>query len=273
MTHPDSSARNAPFLPVFLTILAMGLFGVAMVMPYVLALERQVIAEAARRTHLAQWQVLAISGLQSVVMFTVATAVGLGCARVLGLGAPLISWLVARAPKPKALTATMAVAVAVGLALGGVVLALDHYVFALDPVVAEVIRKSAPAADGPSPLDGFLGSFYGGFGEEILMRLFLVSTLALIFRQVMRIFGVGRGSALPGAAFWTANLLAAVIFGLGHLPATAALAPITPMIVARAVSLNGILGVAYGVLYRRYGLEWAMAAHFATDLILHVLTF
>jgi hypothetical protein len=64
--------------------------------------------------------------------------------------------------------------------------------------------------------------------------------------------------ALPTGAFWTANILAAVLFGLGHLPATAALAPLSAALVVRAIVLNGTGGVVFGELYRRYGLEWAM---------------
>ena len=66
-------------------------------------------------------------------------------------------------------------------------------------------------------------------------------------------------------------MLAAVVFGLGHLPATAALLPLTPAVIARAVVLNGIPGVVFGWLFWRRGLEAAMVAHFGADLVLHVL--
>ncbi|MCA9910883.1 MAG: CPBP family intramembrane metalloprotease, partial [Anaerolineae bacterium] len=32
--------------------------------------------------------------------------------------------------------------------------------------------------------------------------------------------------------------------------------------------LNGVGGVVFGWLYWRYGLEWAMIAHFAADMII-----
>ena len=73
------------------------------------------------------------------------------------------------------------------------------------------------------------------------------------------------------AVFWVANVLAAILFGLGHLPATAALVPLTSMVVLRAVVLNGIVGVACGYLYFTRGLESAMLSHFSADIILHVL--
>jgi len=58
-------------------------------------------------------------------------------------------------------------------------------------------------------------------------------------------------------------------FGLGHLPATAAIMPLPPELVARALVLNGIPGLVFGVLYRGNGLESAMLAHFSTDIVLH----
>ena len=77
----------------------------------------------------------------------------------------------------------------------------------------------------------------------------------------------GRPSA---TGFWIADLLAAVLFGLGHLPLTSMLAPLTVLIVIRAVVLNGLLGLAFGYLYWTRGLESAMVAHFSADLLLHV---
>jgi membrane protease YdiL (CAAX protease family) len=70
--------------------------------------------------------------------------------------------------------------------------------------------------------------------------------------------------------FWTANIATAVLFGLGHLPATAALAPLSVALVVRAVVLNGTAGLVFGALYGRYGLEWAMTSHFGVDVVVHV---
>jgi membrane protease YdiL (CAAX protease family) len=85
----------------------------------------------------------------------------------------------------------------------------------------------------------------------------------------MRLMGGESTTALPSGVFWAANVVTAVLFGLGHLPATAALAPLTAVLVVRAVVLNGLAGLLFGWLYRRYGLEWAMVSHFGTDLVLH----
>jgi membrane protease YdiL (CAAX protease family) len=78
------------------------------------------------------------------------------------------------------------------------------------------------------------------------------------------------GLAAPGA-FWLANLLAAVLFGASHLPATTLTAKLTPVVVARALLLNAIAGVVCGYLYMRYGLEAAMLSHFSLDIVLHLI--
>ncbi len=47
--------------------------------------------------------------------------------------------------------------------------------------------------------------------------------------------------------------------------------PITPLVVAVALSFNGIAAVAFGVLYRKRGLEAAMIAHFTADFVIYVV--
>jgi membrane protease YdiL (CAAX protease family) len=115
-----------------------------------------------------------------------------------------------------------------------------------------------------------MASFYGAIDEELMMRLGLLSLLALGLRTLWRAAGAVRSDPLPSSVFWSANVLAAVLFGLGHLPATAALAPLTSDVIVRAIVLNGTGGLVFGMLFKRFGLEWAMAAHFGADLVLHV---
>jgi hypothetical protein len=67
--------------------------------------------------------------------------------------------------------------------------------------------------------------------------------------------------------------LAAVLFGLGHLPSThvATGLPVDALLIVRAVTLNGLLGLTFGWLYWTFGLEAAMVSHFSADILLHVL--
>lgn len=71
---------------------------------------------------------------------------------------------------------------------------------------------------------------------------------------------------------WTANIIAAVIFGLGHLPATKGMGlPLNSFAITRAIVLNGVAGLVFGWLYWTRGLESSMIAHFSADIALHVL--
>jgi Type II CAAX prenyl endopeptidase Rce1-like len=112
---------------------------------------------------------------------------------------------------------------------------------------------------------GLLASLYGGLDEEILLRLGLMTLLVWVGARLTT------ARRPPDAVYWTGNVLAAILFGLGQLPATAALVPLTPLVVARALALNGIAGIVFGWLYWRHGLLAAIVAHFAADLILHVI--
>jgi len=55
------------------------------------------------------------------------------------------------------------------------------------------------------------------------------------------------------------------------LPATALLVPLTQLVITRAIILNGLVGIVFGWLYWKRGLEAAMVSHFAADIILHLL--
>jgi len=71
---------------------------------------------------------------------------------------------------------------------------------------------------------------------------------------------------------WLSIILAAIFFGLGHLPATAQMTKLTGIIIIRAIVLNGILGTTFGWLYWKKGLESAIIAHFSADIVLHIIT-
>ena len=96
------------------------------------------------------------------------------------------------------------------------------------------------------------------------MRLFLMTLLAWLAT------GFGRRRAHP-AVFWGAIVIAALLFGVGHLPAAANLWSLDEMVVVRTLALNAIAGLAFGWLYWKRGIEMAMLAHFSADIVLHVL--
>ncbi|KZC37968.1 MULTISPECIES: CPBP family glutamic-type intramembrane protease [Rhodanobacter] len=111
---------------------------------------------------------------------------------------------------------------------------------------------------------GALASFYGGTVEEILMRLLPISALIWLLAR-------GNRRVARPWMFVLAIVLAALLFGIGHLPAAHAAGQLgTPLLIARIVLLNAMVGVACGGLFWKYGLEHAMLAHFCADLVLHV---
>jgi len=148
-----------------------------------------------------------------------------------------------------------------GLGVGLIIILLDVAVF------ASYLPASFQEVGRPSPWQGLLASFYGGIDEEILLRLFLVSLLAWLLSRVWK----GREGKPTVGGMWLVIIVASVLFGLGHLPATSQLTPLTPLIILRAIVLNGVAGLAFGYLYWKRGLESAMLAHFSTDILLHVI--
>ena len=231
------------------------------VLPYAMALQGGAMDAAAEKAELSATAMLALGALQQAVMLAVFAVVGLGAARRLGLSAPLSeAWLTGRSLAAE-VGAWWRPAIIWGVVAGVLILGL-----------AEVFKPYMPSgfealAAEMTWWQGLLASFYGGIAEEVMLRLFLLSVLALVLRSLF-----ARGTeGLPDAVFWIANIVAAVIFGVGHLPAVMGQLEITAVVVTYAVLLNGILGVGCGVLFRRHGLECAMLAHFTADIVLHVM--
>lgn len=243
----------------FFVISGLGLFGTAAILPYGFALAGDKIKIALVKFSMPV--LVLISFLQTAVLIILATGIGLLAAKHVGLGAPYILAFVTGAPVPTPLkilppALILAVLIYVCVAL------LERFVFA--KYVPEVlIRINA----GIPVWMRLLASFYGGFVEEILMRLFLVSGFVWILG---RFWQNSHGMPADGA-YWIAILLTSLLFGLGHLPATKIKTPLTPMIIVRAIALNGIAGIGLGWLYWRYGIEAAMLSHFSIDILLHVI--
>jgi hypothetical protein len=266
----QQAQTNGPFWKTGFVLWVLALCGVFLVLPYVATLENKALAAAAARTHLEVGELLAISVVQTAILLAIAVILGQWAVRQLGLGTPLIAALLAGRSGPERSLSTLLLALALGIATALALMMLDHWVFAPFPAVAELIHNAESGSARPSAWQGFLASFYGAVTEEILMRFGFLSLLALAFRTLARMCGANREIALPTDVFWAANIVTAVLFGLGHLPATAAIAPLSVALVVRAIVLNGTAGLVFGALYRRYGLEWAMTSHFGVDIVAHV---
>jgi len=272
IAEPTQQAQTkGPFWLTAFVLWVLALCGELLVLPYVATLENKALAVAASRTHLEVRQLLAISVAHSAVLFGIAAVGGLWAAWKLGLGTPLIAALLTRRSAPEKTLSTLFIAFALGIVTALVLMMLDRWFFVPIPSVALLIHNAETGGAKPSAWQGLLASFYGATSEEILLRLGALSVFALAFRTMARrMRGANRELTLPTGVFWAANFAAALLFGLGHLPATAALAPLSAALIIRAIVLNGTAGIVFGALYRRYGLEWAMASHFGVDIVAHV---
>ncbi len=256
---------------IFWILVALATIGLVAIIPYSLASQgSDAAARAVAATSMPFPLLIAVQIGAQVILFAIAIWVGLSFANSTGLGLPILESALKGETVGAKIKSSLLISVVLGVVGALLVVLLDVVIFH-PALMAELGAAAAPLTiRGPSTptwWQGLLASFYGAFDEEMLLRLCVMSFLAWLGHFV--------GKTAEGkptvAVFWVANVLAAILFGLGHLPATAALVPITPLVVVRAVVLNGIIGVAAGYLYFTRGLESAMLSHFSADLILHVL--
>ena len=155
--------------------------GAVCVLPYVKALLPQAFEAATELHGMPPFVLIALSIAQSAVLLGLTSFSGLWAARKLGLGAPVIDAWLERGAVPSDLRRSALTAVGLGIAAGLLALALDLLVFLpLDPHGLGRLAQSKQ----PSAWKGFLASFYGGIGEEVLLRIFLLSFLALGIRRI-----------------------------------------------------------------------------------------
>lgn len=241
-------------------LLVLSLAGAAAALPLVFEIFGPLIRNAPAPT--IPLPLLIVAGIaQNAILLALLIGLGLRLGRKLGLGAPLLeSWLYhekAGVSARDALIHGALVGIAVGIVLLVPILIAANYLPGLPFVSA------ARAAVWKR----FLACFYGGIVEEVLTRLFLLTFLGWLGT---RFFQKQKGRMSP-ATFWSANVIAAILFGLGHLPNAATVMQITPTVVALALALNGVAGVAFGYLYWKRGLESAIVGHFSADFIIYVV--
>lgn len=138
---------------------------------------------------------------------------------------------------------------------GGIVFSLDHWVF------GSMIDGIQAVNAASLTVSGVIASvLYGGIIEEIMLRLFFMSLIAFI---VWKLFFRKHGKEnIPTSVSVVANIVAAFLFAAGHLPFTMGIfGTLTPLILLRCFLLNGGSGLAFGWLYRKYGIVYAILGH------------
>ena len=228
---------------------------------YVLTLVAQFTSLAFGRSQLEPGlQTMLLPSLIYLSVLTLPSAwIGLRLGPSLGLGAPRLAALLARQPGAmRALVRDVVVAGIPGLLLGAALLALRY---AVQPLLPDALPE--PGFRGV--LGGAAVSFGAAVGEEVWFRLGLMTLLVWV---AARLAGNRQAS---GAVVWFVIALAALGFGLAHVPQMVAYGVTAPLVVASTVAGNVSVGMFYGWCYWRRGLLAAMIAHFTVDIVLHSL--
>lgn len=192
-------------------------------------------------------------GLTPTIMALVSAMQAAGYGVVLGaigilLGKKIGLWKDEKHFEKKPLLITLAIAL-----VGGLLLILPDLLFF--GKYSEAIMNSYAAKPTVPYIIGAI--LYGGVIEEVMLRLFWMSLIAFILWKLF-----ARREEKPTTAILIAsNIIAALLFAAGHLPATLMMIGNSPLIIFRCFLLNGAFGLLFGYLYRKHGLRYAMLAH------------
>lgn len=217
--------------------------GIYMLDSYPAQMQQEILAQGLTATTLGL-----VSAMQSAGYGIVLGAAGIFLGKKTGL------WKDENSVTGKPLRITAAIAV-----IGGFALILPDLLF-FGKYVPMIMDSYAVKPTVPYMLAAVL---YGGVIEEVMLRLFMMSLVAFLLHKLF-----GKKTETPATGILiAANVIAALLFAAGHLPATAMTMGITPMILFRCFLLNGGFGLLFGWLYRKYGLRYAMLAHSGCHII------
>ncbi len=143
----------------------------------------------------------------------------------------------------------------------GVIFSLDYWIFGSAEQLIQTATK-----DGLTIYGTLAAVLYGGVIEEVMLRLFVMSFFVFVLWKMF--FRKKPKEEIPQGIFITANVIAALLFAVGHLPATIiAFGKLTPLILLRCLLLNGGFGFAFGWVYQKYGIQCAMLSHMGVHII------
>ena len=149
--------------------------------------------------------------------------------------------------------------------IGGIVFSLDYWTF------GKVIEGLQELSKLATPLYATIAAvLYGGIVEELLLRLFFMSLI--VFCMWKMFYKKVEKEEIPMWVYVFANVFAALVFAVGHLPATiAAFGELTPLLFIRCMLLNGVFGVVFGWFYHKYGLQYAIISHAGFHIVSKII--
>ncbi len=234
-------------------LLAASVIGSFLVVPYSMAVLEQ--TRLKDQDGLSLVAVMADSVLTGLFLSTMAIAVGIGVARRTGLDGPLLTGFGGETADWGRARRAIVLASVVGFVLALLILGEYRAFGSWLPAAARELHE-------PPTWMAFLGSIGAGIREEVWLRMGFLSFIVWLCLTTTR-----RATAGP-VIFWTANLLAALMFGALHLPQAHLLLGLTGPVVAFVLIGNGVPGLVWGWLYRRDGLVAAMISHTVADLVM-----
>jgi len=239
---------------IFFVLLSLSLISVICVFPYVLTIQGEVI----RKIGQPIWLIFIAQFIQCIILFSIAIFFGLFFSKKIHFSLPLLEAIFEKRNYKKILNNILGKSIILGVITAVIIYIVD--------ILFTIQGAGITTHQNPAPVwQKLIAAFYGGITEEILMRLFLMTFFLWIG---MKIFKQKQPTVI---GIWVSIFLAAIIFGLGHLPITASVTKINALVISRAVVLNGIGGIIFGWLFWKKGLESAMIAHFTADIFLLTL--
>ncbi len=247
---------------VFSCLMFLALAASFAVVPYLL----EIMQATADNT--STWELVPAIVFERVFFSGIAICVGLIVCRKLGRAATTMNVLThGESSSTQRLRSSLLLSMACGLGVSATIYLLDPILeAALVPELPESARLAEEAARQMSPWKPLFASFSAGVTEELWFRFCVMTLFAWAGCRLTH-------QLQPSTTLvWTANFMAAILFGLLHLTNVVQLGiAITPAIVLYVVVWNGFAGVVFGWLYWQRGLIYAMLAHMVTDIVLKVL--
>jgi len=150
-----------------------------------------------------------------------------------------------------------------GLVVGLMLLAVIRLV--IEPAVPSIGMRLAAA--GALPLWRRVIIIYvAAVLEELIFRLLLLSTVVGVIIRLLRSTTL---VPRPGIV-WAANAVAALAFGVAHLPSWSS-APGTAMLTVSVLALNTIAGLVIGYVFTTRGIGPAIWTHVGGDCVIQLL--
>jgi len=152
------------------------------------------------------------------------------------------------------------------LALGifsGVFIIAGSYVFGMFHNLGKLPHPEFPFS--------IVASVGAGIGEEVLMRLLIMSFWAWVLNLIFKKF-INRG-----ITDWIAVIIAALVFGIAHLAGPvymynfSSISQVPIIFIVELLVLNGAIGILAGREMVKYGFVAAVGIHFWADIVWHVV--